>query len=295
MGAQDGVIFAHFFGKRHFFYGRASDSSFYCLPFFHPDGGNQGADTDTGGSQVIHLVDFQAGVDLAAVFQNLMYLVCGHSVQAASERIQLNQVQVLSGLDKIGSRIQTGMVHPLVIDPQRPFQGPQMGHGIFCQHRHAIAVDQFGNPVVDLRIDMVGASCQHNAVPSGFFQITQGFFSFFHQIPAGKLQLFPCCLCCLCHFLFRYIRKRFNQSLCQHIQSGKGQKRIAKMDGWIVQLFHVVFDIFRIGGHNGAVIMIDRIGKLLPLIRNTGVEDKFHALFQQPGYMPMGQFGRVTL
>ena len=40
--------------------------------------------------------------------------------------------------------------------------------------------------------------------------------------------------------------------------------------------------------------MVYRIGKLLTLIRDTGIEDVFHALLQQPGHMSVGQLGRIT-
>ena len=57
------------------------------LLFLDAEGSNQGADTDTGSTQVVYLINFQAGVDLAAASQNFIYLVSGHGIQAAAKGV----------------------------------------------------------------------------------------------------------------------------------------------------------------------------------------------------------------
>ena len=57
------------------------------LFFLDPEGSDQRADTDAGSTQVIHLIYFQAGVNFAAVCQDLIYLVCGHGIQSAAEGV----------------------------------------------------------------------------------------------------------------------------------------------------------------------------------------------------------------
>ena len=55
----------------------------------HLHGGDQAADADTDGSQVVYLVDFQQGVELVAALQDLRHLVGGDGIQAAAEGIEL--------------------------------------------------------------------------------------------------------------------------------------------------------------------------------------------------------------
>lgn len=136
-------------------------------------------DTDTGSSQVVDLVDLQAGIDLSAVGQDLIYLVGGHCVKAAAEGIELDQVQILLRLHKVGCRVQPGVVHPLVIDTQRAFQRSQVGDGIFRQHTQTVGIDHIRDSVMDFRVNVVRPSCQDDAAASRFFHIAKGLFAFF--------------------------------------------------------------------------------------------------------------------
>ena len=61
-----------------------------------------------------------------------------------------------------------------------------------------------------------------------------------------------------------------------------------------MKFVHIVFDIFRIGSDNRAVVMVYGIRELVALIRNTGIKNKFYALFQKPAYMPVSHFCRIT-
>ena len=47
-------------------------------------------------------------------------LVGGDGIQTAAEGVELDQIQVIPGLDKVGGGIEPGVVHPLVVDAQRP-------------------------------------------------------------------------------------------------------------------------------------------------------------------------------
>lgn len=47
-------------------------------------------------------------------------------------------------------------------------------------------------------------------------------------------------------------------------------ERVAEGDGWITELVHIVFDIFRIGSNDRAVIMVDRIRELVAFVRDAG-------------------------
>ncbi len=57
LGAKDGVILSHFFGKENPVVGAGNHLAAVLLLIPHPEGGNQGTDADPGGSQVIYLID----------------------------------------------------------------------------------------------------------------------------------------------------------------------------------------------------------------------------------------------
>ncbi len=67
-----------------------------------------------------------------------------------------------------------------------------------------------------------------------------------------------------------------------------------KIDFLVDDSINVIFNIFRIRGYDGAVVVVVGVLKLLPLIRNTGVENMMDALIDQPLHMPVGQLCRVT-
>ena len=55
-----------------------------------------------------------------------------------------------------------------------------------------------------------------------------------------------------------------------------------EFDFRVIQLVNVILDIFRVGGDDRTVIMVDGVLKFLTLVWDTGVENVFHALFDQP-------------
>ena len=57
---------------------------------------------------------------------------------------------------------------------------------------------------------------------------------------------------------------------------------------------NVVLDIFRVGSYNRAVVMIVGFGKFIPFIWNTRIEDRLNAIVDQPLYMSVSQFCRIT-
>ena len=62
-----------------------------------------------------------------------------------------------------------------------------------------------------------------------------------------------------------------------------------------MELVDIVLDILRVGGDDGAVVVVARVGKLISLIRHAGVEDELQPLADEPGHMAVGQLGRITL
>ena len=84
---DDGVILSHFLGKLHFFDGRGADGAFLLFLFSDTQGGEQGADSNSGCSQVIDFVNFQAGINLVGAGENVVYLIGGNGIQSAAEGV----------------------------------------------------------------------------------------------------------------------------------------------------------------------------------------------------------------
>ena len=78
------------------------------------------------------------------------------------------------------------------------------------------------------------------------------------------------------------------------MKSLKGHKRIAENDFTPSDFLHIVFNIFRVGSDNGTVIVVVGLMELIPFIEKRRIENKVHMLFDQPGNMAVGQFGRIT-
>ena len=84
---EDRVILAHFLGKQHAVHIGGNDGALLMLLFLGAQRGNQRADTDTRRSQIVYLVDFQTGINLAGAGQNIIHLVGSNRVQTAAEGI----------------------------------------------------------------------------------------------------------------------------------------------------------------------------------------------------------------
>ena len=57
---------------------------------------------------------------------------------------------------------------------------------------------------------------------------------------------------------------------------------------------HVILDVFGVGGDDGAVVVVVGVVKLIPLVKEGGVEDKVHFLFDEPRYMSVRQLCRIA-
>ena len=156
--AEDRVGLAHLFGKGHLLDGRRADGPLCLFLFPYADRCEKRADTDAGSSQVIDLIDLQRGVDLVGIRQDLCHLVRGHGVQAASEGVELDQIQVLCCLHIVCRSVQAGVVHPLVHDVQRALHLMEVGHRILSQHGDIVGVDHLRQAVVHLGVNMVRTS-----------------------------------------------------------------------------------------------------------------------------------------
>ena len=115
---------------------------------------------------------------------------------------------------------------------------------------------------------------------------------------AGRKKLFPCSVCCFLHFYRRnmvFLAKFHNQLSGQHFFVSKSKERIHKVDIELRELFHIVFDVFCVGGNHRAVVVVACLRCLVALVRNARIEDIAHTLTDQPGNMAVHQLCRVAL
>ena len=118
-------------------------------------------------SQIVDLIDFQLGIQLAAFLQDGAYLVGGDGVDAAAEGYQLHQLHVRLGDNVAGGVVQPAVIGPLIEHMHRLGLG-QMGYRVLRHHHQTEGGDHAVDTVIDLRIDVIRTAGQHNN-PAAFF------------------------------------------------------------------------------------------------------------------------------
>ena len=266
------------------------------LTLFH--GGQQTADADTGSAQIVHLVDFQDGVELVAPFQNFAHLIGGDSVQTAAEGIQLDQLQVLPVPHELCRAVQPGMVDPLVVDPEGALGGEIDGQAVLGEDGKVIRGNHFRDTVVDFGVNVIGPASQNDAPRVIFRHPLQRLLPLCTNVGLGALLFFPRTVDGGADFLTvdaPFFLTQSGQSVGGDFLAGKGEEGADVADFAVGNGFHVVFQILRVGDHDGAVVMILRAGGLLMLIEYAGVEDGFDSLIDEPLDVTVGEFGGVAL
>ena len=275
-------------------------------------GGEQRAQADARCTEVGDLVDLEAGVDLAAALQDLLDLVGSEGIQAAAEAVELDQVEVVALGDHLGSAVEAGVVHPLVIDAQVALHLPQVGNGVLGEHGQAVAGDQLGNGVVDLSVVVVGAAGQHDAVPAGFLDPAQHFLALGAHGGLEALVDTPSDLDGVVDLLAR------GEELAGHAHAsgGKllaaldvelleeaqlegllvvvGQEGVEEVDLRAAQLVDVELERLAVAHDDGAVVVV--VGRLvfLALPAGAGHPDEVDVALQQVHDVAVAQLGGVA-
>ena len=97
-------------------------------------------------------------MQLSGAGKEFRHLIGGNGVEAATERGQLHQLEVGARAYQRGGPVQTGMIGPLVHDPERFGGMPEVRHTVLAEHGGAEGGDEFGQTVMDRRIGMVRPS-----------------------------------------------------------------------------------------------------------------------------------------
>ena len=77
--------------------------------------------------------------------------------------------------------------------------------------------------------------------------------------------------------------------------SAEGHKGIAEFYFPASDLLYIIFDIFRVGGDDRAIVMVVGVLKLIAFIEESRIEDERYALLYQPGDMTMGKLCGIAL
>ena len=91
------------------------------------------------------------------------------------------------------------------------------------------------------------------------------------------------------------MHKNLGQLIRKNFLIGKGEEGLHKENALFLEVLDIVFDIFRIGSHHGAVVVIARTWSFVSFIRNTGIENELLSLVNQPLDMSVYELCRVAL
>ncbi len=97
------------------------------------------------------------------------------------------------------------------------------------------------------------------------------------------------------NLVFRKLCEFPNQCFGHGLQAGEGHEGVPEGNLPVHDLLHVVLDVLRIGGDDGAVVMVVRVLIFLTFIEQRRIENKVRVCFlNQPLHMSMGDLGRVA-
>ena len=269
-------------------------------------GSKEAAHADARGAQVGHLVDFKHGVHLARRLENFLHLVGGERVQTATERVQLDEVEVATLGRHLRRRIEARVVHPLVDQANRALERAQVRDGVLGEHRQPKAREQLGDGVVDLGVVMVGAARQHDAVGAGLLHPFQGLGALHAHVALERLVLGPSGVDRGVHFLLRRggnafahelgvrLDKLHHQALLQVFLLVVGQPRVQELRRRLAQLVDVQAQRLGVARHDRAVEMVARRVVLLALPLAAGEPDEVRVLVEQVHDVAVRELRRVA-
>ena len=264
----------------------------------HVHGGDKAAHPDTGGTQIVHFVYLQNGVQLAAALQYLGDLVGGDGIQTAAEGVELDELQVVPVGDELRCGVESGVVDPLVVGPDGAAGDKVYGKAVLSKDGEAVGGYELGDTVVYLRVDVVGTSRQDYAPAALLFHLFQKLCAPTAHVVLGPVLLGPGQLYRMAHFLLRNVPlfpAELHQPVGGHPLAGKGYEGADIAHVTVGHGLHIVFQVLRVGDYHRAVIVVLGSRGLLVLVKDAGVEDSLDALVDEPLDMAVGQLCRIAL
>ena len=252
-----------------------------------------------GRPQVGDLIDLEDGVDVVGALQDLLHLVGGDGIQPATEAVQLNDVQVGFGTHLRRRLVEPSVVAPLVAHPKRtrqPRGRHAVGQRVLTQHHHAQRVDHLGDAVVDLGVDVVWTTGQHDAAHLVLAHVLQGPITLGLDVDRDLVEFFeagrdrslglgeadmP-------------VSEDLHQPLGKLLGLVEAEVRVEEADTFLAHPVDVLGQHLRIERHNRAVVIVVGVGELLTLVVDARHEDRLDALVDQPFQVPVGELGRIA-
>ena len=250
LGGEDGVVLLlHLLGvvdalERLYVRGRMDP---VLAP--HGDGGEQRADADAHRAEVVDLVNLEAGVELAALLQKLANLIGRDGVETAAERVELNELKIVAPADEFRRGVEAGVIDPLVIHAHGALGDKVDGQAILGQHRQAVGRDELGDAVVDLGVDVVGTSGEHNAAAAVFLHVGECLRARGADVGLGPALLFPREVGGMARFLFRnvpYFLTELDETVGGDLLVRESEEGMQVAHGAVGHGFDVVLDILGI-------------------------------------------------
>ena len=187
-----------------------------------------------------------------------------------------------------------------------------MGHGIFREYGHAIAADELGQRMVDLGIDMVGTTRQHDAVAVVLLDPTQRLLALGAH---GRLEvevglpreidgignldarrplhgqhvdtLSP-------EVFLALLDQMLEEALLEGLLVVIGNEWVEELRAAVLELVDVELEGLGVAHDDGAVVMVVRALVLLTLPADAGHPNEVHVLVEQVHDMPVGELGRIA-
>ena len=153
-----------------------------------------------------------------------------------------------------------------------------MRNRILGQHGNIVGSDQFRNPVVDFRIDMIRTSGKYDSAVSGFVQEPNGLLAFFSHVIAAGGKFFPGSVNSLTDLLVgqsKFLSKFIAQPVEDRLLTLEIQERVDKINVPMDDRVHIIFNIFRIGCYDRTVVVIVCILELISFIRDGRIKNMF--------------------
>ena len=190
------------------------------------------------------------------------------------------------------------MVHPLVGDHDRTLDLAEVGDAVFGQNRKSEARNHIRNAVMNLGIDVIGATRKDNAVLFVLLAPLNGAFALGLDILLDLQKFRPARMCRgagLCRGNSELLLHNLLELGAQNLFVRERHEGAQEADVLGLDFFHVVFNVLGVARDNRAVIVIARAVLLVPLVGNAGVEDGLHAVPDEPTHMAVGNLRRVAL
>ena len=170
----------------------------------------------------------------------------------------------------------------------------QMRNRVFRQNCDTIGGNQLWNTMVNLIVNMIRTTGENNTMFTVCLQPGNGFFTFSIHSLTCLCQFLPSKLCSFFDLGSRDLRKCFNQLRSYGVHTGESHERIAEINMFTAQFFHIILDIFRIRGNDRTVIMVIGIRELISFIWDCRIENEMYTLLNQPFNVPMSQLSRIA-